>query len=441
MKKALMLLLGLLVLLAGTAYAEVQNVRVTGEVRMRGYLNTEKDLTKDEADVPRWPVFREVVTNQVPATETVPAHEEYTTNMIPQSADDKNDEFRTRVRLGVEADLTDQVLAAATFQGKGQWGNTNDTWDMDVAEAYVQMEEMFYSPMTLKVGRQSLHYGRGLIFSSKEGEYSFDTIRLVADMKPTTMDLVVGRLAERGPGESDDNLLWLNVGYSFEKAAVKDIEAYAGYRTGYQEEGEPGIIGMRSTLLPMENWDLWGEFGYEFGKAVTRENLSAFVLDLGTQFVFADLALEPSIKLGWTWATGDDDPQSLKKNFIEWFDYNYWGLLMKPRLSNVHIFNLGTEIIPAENFSIGLDFYYYMQDKALAASVGSPIKDNGGITVLTNGDNKNLGSEIDLSFGYDYSADVSSELAFAVFMPGSAYSDTTGKDQAIEVRGEILVNF
>jgi hypothetical protein len=60
---------------------------------------------------------------------------------------------------------------------------------------------------------------------------------------------------------------------------------------------------------------------------------------------------------------------------------------------------------------------------------------------LTNGSEKTLGNELDLIAEYDYTEDVSTQLYLAWFWPGDAYSDTTGKEDAYEVRGEIIVSF
>jgi len=63
-----------------------------------------------------------------------------------------------------------------------------------VDEAYVQFNELFYTPATLKLGRQYLQYGRGLILSSVEQEYNYDAARLVLDYYPLTIDIVGAQL-------------------------------------------------------------------------------------------------------------------------------------------------------------------------------------------------------------------------------------------------------
>ena len=65
---------------------------------------------------------------------------------------------------------------------------------MGIDEAYVQLNEVFYTPATLKLGRQYLHYGHGLILSSAEQEYNYDAGRLVLDYYPLTIDLVGAEL-------------------------------------------------------------------------------------------------------------------------------------------------------------------------------------------------------------------------------------------------------
>ncbi len=194
--------------LTSKTFADVQNIRLSGDIRVRGYF-------LDSAG--------------------------------PDNSG--NDSFISqRTRVSVEADLEDHVLVVVTLQAEGEWGADNATsdstgagtpaanklsrgWDVGVTEAYVQFNELFYTPATLKLGRQYLQYGRGMILSSVEQEYNYDAGRLVLDYYPLTFDLVGAQLvnnqtfssAPTHAGASD--LLFLNARYEMSDSAVKDIEA------------------------------------------------------------------------------------------------------------------------------------------------------------------------------------------------------------------------
>jgi hypothetical protein len=223
--------------LTSKTFADVQNIRLSGDIRIRGYF-------LDSAD-----------------NDGTGAQGTGNASFISQ-----------RTRVSVEADLEDHVLVVVTLQAEGEWGADSATsgstgagsagvngklsraWDVGVAEAYVQFNELFYTPATLKLGRQYLQYGRGLIISSVEQEYNYDAARLVLDYYPLTIDLVGGELVNHQAfsaqpthaGASD--LLFVNARYELSDSALKDVEAYFGWVS----QGSSGPI-VSSRVPPTVN--------------------------------------------------------------------------------------------------------------------------------------------------------------------------------------------
>ncbi|MDP8235328.1 MAG: alginate export family protein, partial [Candidatus Erginobacter occultus] len=210
---AVLLAAAMIVVISSTALAAVQNVRLGGDIRTRAY---------------------------------------YTKNLYSVDSTTDHDDFylRQRTRVSAEADLTDNVWAVATVEADGLWGRqrveqktevvevtnpdgTTETetvttyekvdndWDVNIAEAYIQLSEMFYSPWTTKIGRQYLNYGRGFLISSREWEYKFDTWRNILDFYPWTIDLFYSRLVESDrwgdggieKGGDDEDLFGLNMNF------------------------------------------------------------------------------------------------------------------------------------------------------------------------------------------------------------------------------------
>ena len=120
-------------LLAGPGLAEVQNVKVSSELRTRGTWANTPDLGLTDEDFGF---------------------------------------FKQRALVSVEADLTDHVLVVVEITGK--YAATTDEIDIQglnsdeiemfatgqddgfdnwMSEAYLQASEVFYSPLTLKIGR------------------------------------------------------------------------------------------------------------------------------------------------------------------------------------------------------------------------------------------------------------------------------------------------
>lgn len=437
MKRMMSVLLAavMFVAVASTAPAAVQNVRLGGDIRTRAYYT--KNL-----------------------------------NSVGQDTDFDDFYFRQRTRVSAEADLTDNVWAVATVEADGLWGkqvvnpNTREKvdneWDVNIAEAYIQLSEIFYSPWTTKIGRQYLNYGRGFLISSREWEYKFDTWRNILDFYPWTIDLFYSRLVEsdlpggRGSDKAGDDEDLFGVNMNFQ-ADYWTMEGYVfGVRDSFDEEygnekSAPVSVGVRFDASPVEAFDVWGEFALQFGNYQTDEmaedeSIRAFGFDVGAVYVF-DVTWEPAIALAYTFGSGDkgnDEDNPNKKMFDPMFNYNYYGYAYSPELSNIGILNAQLSVIPSDDWTLVLDFYYYTQASKRVMSMENEDMDNGGVNAFTNGTDKDLGMELDLVLEYDYTEDVSTQLVGAWFKPGDAYEVPTNDnspDDVFELRAEMRISF
>ncbi|MCG3147378.1 MAG: hypothetical protein PCFJNLEI_00817 [Verrucomicrobiae bacterium] len=439
--------------LAANTFADVQNIRLSGDIRIRGYymVNVGGDAVEDQL----------------------------------KGADSF---ISQRTRVCVEADLEDHVLAVVTLKAEGLWGQDNDAgdssgagtggatgndainrrWEVGVTEAYLQLNEVFYSAATLKLGRQYLNYGRGLIFSSVEQEYNFDAARLVLDYYPFTLDLVYAALLENSvfgaPSTTHPNdlhVLFANARYEMTDSLLKNVEFYFGYLINSSPvstssrvppsagSASPFIAGLRADMNLTEGLNTWAEAAYEWGNDGTAGNdtISAWLVNLGGRFSKKDWNYAPSFNANYTFASGGGSGGS--KAFRPWFNYvdGNNGYLFQPMLSNIHIFNLGATVKPAENLSASLQAYYYLAaDKTPglpgAGLKGDPNVDFGGLGFSPSGSSRELGWEVDAILGYDYSKDVRAQLVYAVFIPENDFHKPYPSDSMAHlVRGEVNVKF
>ncbi len=237
MSKRLILILALAFVVGITfaAYAEVQNVKVSGDITVKGVARDNFDFTKVPSDMSG-------------------------NNNI--NFEDTQRDLLSITRVRVDADLTDNVMATVRLLNERNWnGDTNSMgWsntnignnytgaaasqvagingfaesEVSLDLAYVTLKEFLYSPLSLTVGRQQLRFGNGLVvgdpdtnlWSSRtalaEGDLSarksFDAIRATLDYNPLVVDLVYAKIEEGNVNLNDDvTLSGLNANYALTK--------------------------------------------------------------------------------------------------------------------------------------------------------------------------------------------------------------------------------
>lgn len=445
---------------AVSTFADVQNIRLSGDIRIRGYYlaNAGGDSSEDQVKTGA--------------------------SFISQ-----------RTRVSVEADLEDHVLVVVTLKAESLWGssdeavhnesgaghsgfdgNINRRWDLGVTESYVQFNELFYTSATLKLGRQYLHYGRGLIISSTEQEYNYDAARLVLDYYPLTIDLVGAELVNNqvfgstATHAGSVDLLFVNARYELSDSAIKDVEAYFGWvaqgasgpisvsRVPPTSVGaaSPWIIGLRSDMNLTEGLQTWVEGVYEGGSdgTVGSKGIQAILANVGGRYTLKNTQWSPVINANFTYASGGGEGQDFATGnpgrgaFRPWFDYvdGYNGYLLAPTLSNIMIFNLGASVKPYENTTLALQGYYYYMVNTQSGLPGSGLVSNGnvdfgGLGFSPSGSSHDLGWEFDSILGYDYSKDTRFQLVYAMFIPGNGFTVFPSDSVAHEVRAEVNVKF
>ncbi|MFH1492288.1 MAG: hypothetical protein ABIE81_02970, partial [Candidatus Omnitrophota bacterium] len=141
----LILTCALVVGLAIPAFAEVQNIKVSGDIKVTGVNRGQLDLREasDENEL-----------------------------------DDTISAMLSTVRLRVDADLTENVSTTVRLINERVWGELYNENSQDATSgsstigqdalveldlAYLTLKEFFYAPLTVIIGRQPLRYGNGLI--------------------------------------------------------------------------------------------------------------------------------------------------------------------------------------------------------------------------------------------------------------------------------------
>ncbi len=467
-------LLGVFAFVAMPAYAEVQNIKVSGDIQAMGVYRNNYDLEDSET-----------------------VHKFGSTRY----AEDEDAFFMSVVRLRVDADLTDNVAATVRLANLRAWDDDvhaeysnayassariTDDASIILDLAYITLKEMLYSPLTLVIGRQELNYGNGLIVGS--GRYynpnnsieyrdlstlhGYDAIRAILDYDPWVLDLVMAkmdetdddywfRIASAQNRDSDQNLYGVNLGYTFDKYEA-EMEGYVFYKkderynmliqvTGSPSNGrtfEASEIytgGLRGSMVPMDNLTLmaevagqWGEISDQHagpnGKPLTRDR-QAMAANVAGEYNFADVRFNPTVGLEYLYLSGEE--YACEGDFESW-DPMYRGKEMgtiRDYLENLYTTNdpwdtsgwtnqhtvkvsgsmdLG-ELV--DGLSMNLAYLHYWFDE-----LGPNLDDE-------------IGGEINLKVTYDYTEDVQFMLDSALFMPGDYYGKEVHNGRPTPVQG------
>jgi hypothetical protein len=473
----------LVLAVAVPAFAETQNVKVSGSIDSYAFFRNDYDLL-DGNDASVVPV----------ASGSVMPAQSHSGNVTQRSEADEY--FRTNTQVEVSADLTDNVSTVINIVNQRDWNaepveddgseltagtstQSNNEFDIELDLAYVQMKEIFYSPLTLTLGRQDLWFGRGFIIGNNNrawdtqgltqaDEYSvttaFDALRATLDFNPWTIDLVYSKIDENTNNPEDDVDLYIaNVNYKFaEYNAVAegyyvgefDRSALSGTASAGTHDNDTNTIGGRVQFDPISQITLGGELAYQFGNyraivtAPTERDRDAWALDIFGTYRW-DNTWKPELTLEYVHFSGEADTGSGSTQ-----DYGAWNGLYRgrfwtayadfrefvyatadsidqPATTNQQFIQVKGALKPLEDLLLEASFTYLWTDEdvhTVAGDMGSPTR------------SEEIGYEVDLQATYDYTEDVSFGLLAGWFVPGDFYNSPEDST-ATDLVGSVKVTF
>ncbi len=476
--------LALAVAFAVPAYAETQNVKVSGAIDAYWFNRHNYDL-KSSNDIAITPVGT--------ATASYTGGGAFAAATTPTFRENTADFYRTNTQVEISADLTDNVSTVINIVNQRDWNahqfvdpasgtyattpnNQANEFDIDLDLAYVQMKEIFYSPLTLTIGRQDLWFGRGFIIGNNNtvwdtqsttvaDEYSvstaFDAVRATLDFNPWTIDLVYSKIFENSVNSEDDKDLYIaNVNYKFaEYNAVAegyyvgelDRSALSGGSTTVGSN-DTHTIGGRVQFDPISQITIGGELAYQFGNyraAATnpRRDRSAWATDVFGTYRW-DYTWKPELTIEYVLFSGEEDLSASTSSYGAWnglyrgkfwtayadfreFVYGTADPVDQPATTNEQFIQVKGSLKPMEDLLLEASFTYLWNDAKVHTTPGvqsSATKDS------------QIGYEIDLQSTYDYTEDVTFGLLVGWFVPGNFYDNGNDKT-ASDIVGSVKVAF
>ncbi len=322
-----------------------------------------------------------------------------------------NLEFPRGIQFFSEVSFADEV----TFKKEEKPVNE---FKVQLEEAFADIPSFLHKSSTLRLGRQQFHEPRRWLFSEE-----LDSIRFLIDISPISFDFSLST-----------ELDFISYA-SFQPAKKASIAGYVIVRNEEPIEDENPIwAGLRSfgkIKKKKATIKYWFEGSYVAGKvhpALGSKAIKGFALDLGGTFIFRKQPFKPGFTLGYAFGSGDNNPgdgvdnnfrqtglQSNKSKFGGVTNFEYYGVMIEPELSNLHIFTSGIGVRPIKKASIDFVYHYYLQHKA-----SSEVRDLG-IKTDPTGIDKELGHEIDFIIGYKGIKNTKLRLRSGYFIPGRGF--------------------
>jgi hypothetical protein len=322
-----------------------------------------------------------------------------------------------------------QVQDSRTFGEEP--GTISNNKNLDVHQAYLQVNNLFNLPLNMKAGRMEAAYGTERIMSKNNWNNigrSFDGLTLQISICTTNksyLDLFAFRVGERGfPEDSlDENVLGIFADLQIFEG--HKIQPFIVYRSSASASYPFNAFSVGTYLTgKINNFSHQAEFISQFGEE--RENgeqtLSVFFAGYNAAYKF-NCEKQPYFSAGIDYYSGDDDLTDNKyKEFSRWFGagHKYLGYM---------------DYFPNNTFGIGLMDLHIKAGLLLFEKLGLNsavhiFKSAEDFTLFNNSISSNFGTEIDVVLTYDYSTNLLFEMGGGLFLPGAIFEEKLGADNS-----------
>lgn len=334
-----------------------------------------------------------------------------------------------RTRIGFSFAPIEDITGFVQLQDSRIYGTEPSTLtgidNIDLHQAYFNINKLFSLPLNLKLGRMELSYGPqrliGAVGWHNVGR-SFDGGILQLTTERLDIDLFSAQTNENfEPGDTNDFSI---------------IGAYGNMKISDKYKIQPFVIGEMLTGNDLSRYTLGlyinGKVGnlsheiegaYQLGSISKDIDIAAFMFALNFNYTFNN-PVKPAIGIGVDYLSGDDGKDSDKYkvfNTLYATNHKYYGFM--DYFINIpnHTYNLGlmdihvkAELSPLNKLTTALAFHIF--------------NSNSDFTLENGKFSTSFGSEIDFTINYNYNSAVKFQGGFSFFTPGDIFKQTKGED-------------
>ncbi len=292
-----------------------------------------------------------------------------------------------------------------------------------ITEAFGYWSDVFGVPVDLQVGRQNYYDDREWLW-----DQNLDAVRLLVHPGAWRFELAATTTLSQGSPREEETDRWI-AQLSHEEPNRMWGAYLIDQRTNLDGRSYPFFAGLRAYGEWIPNSLTWAELAVVRGYQ-DYNDLRGWGFDLGA--TWSPAGAKPwYFTAGYAFGSGDSDPEdgvnsSFRQTGIQdnndklggVTSFKYYGELIEPELSNLHILTLGLGRRFKKRFSLDLMYHKYVQDEAYDRLRNTSLR------MRPNGIATDIGQELDLIYGHRSSSGLDTEIVVAAFDPGSAFDDS-----------------
>jgi alginate production protein len=346
------------------------------------------------------------------------------------SDDEDEDEIQTSVTLGILYDNKAHFKAYTELEFSHEIAinrvknNTSGT-KLEINEAYVTYHSLDEN-LAFTLGRRSVSDEREWLFDEE-----MDGAQFTWRGETLSFEAMYAReqlLKKDLLGDHDDN----EPDYYFTRLSMRISKQSTASIYGLTQQSrkakDPNLYWVGSSWAGKTKDDLeyWAEAAIVLGSDKGRD-IRGYGLDIGITKKFNNMSWQPRLTAAFAFGSGDDGSgadtayrqtgiQGNEGRFGGRKSFNYYGEVFDPELSNMGIITLGVGYDLKSKTSVDFVFHNYFQHHA-----SKKIR-KSNLNAKPSGNNRQLGSELDVILAYKSKKDFKIDLIGGAFFPGSAFT-------------------
>ena len=365
-----------------------------------------------------------------------------------------NEYTSLRSRVNFKGIYSDGIIGFIQLQDSRLFGAEDTTGatstlrytaNVDMRLGYVHIKRLFWKRLSYKFGRMEFIYGAERLLGSNQWSHvgrAFDGSVLSFNFNKIQIDLINVTLYESNTSEDTtdgDNTLngiWAKIGLSEKNNLDVYILTDDDQEIDSKDRPKMERVTLGSHFIgKIGRFDVETEFNFQTGTMNYNRDIWAYYFTSSVDYAFS-ARMHPNLSLGFDYVSGDNPDTKqyecfntlypAKHRFFGYMDY-FTDMPKHTRNLGLNDVMLKTKLSLMQNLSMNIDVHRFQLSQLAIFEDGLSSRD--------------LGTEMDLTFNFNYHESVQFRVGGSVFAPGKVFKEWKGENPALWFYGQVTMNF